>query len=99
MDLFDELGHGHLPGLLAGVGQVTELLRIQSQLSGHLDASIGKMEALSRLDPGLELFWYLLLRHASLIQRKRYNVAEEPVRRNGKSPKCEFRTLEKSPLL
>jgi RNA-directed DNA polymerase len=50
VQLLDELGQGRLPGLLLGVGQAAELLRIQPQLPGHLDVGIGKMEA-PRLNP------------------------------------------------
>jgi hypothetical protein len=47
------LGQGQLPGFLLRVGQAAELLRIQPQLSGHLDVGMGKVVALPRIDPSL----------------------------------------------
>ena len=51
VQLLDILGQGRLPGLFPGIGQAVELLRIQPQLSGHRDVSIGQMKAVARLDP------------------------------------------------
>ena len=61
VQLFDILGQRQLPGFLLRVGQAAELLRIQSQLSGHLDVDMGKMVALPCIDPSLVFFWYLFL--------------------------------------
>ena len=77
VQLFDELGQRQLPGLLPSVGQAAELLRVQPQLSGHLDMGTGKLAAPSRLDRWSVLLCYLLLRHRSSIQRKGAHVAED----------------------
>ena len=61
VQLFDILGQLQLPGLLLRVGQAAELLRIQSQLSGHLDVGMRKMKTLPRIDPSLVFFLYLFL--------------------------------------
>lgn len=79
IQLLDELRQRQLPGLLIGVGHAAELLRIQTQLPGHLDVSIGKMEAPARFHPPLELFRYLFL-HRSV------NIAEDSVSRNTNRP-------------
>ena len=42
VQLFDILGQGQFPGFLLRVGQAAKLLRIQPQLSGHLDVGMGK---------------------------------------------------------
>jgi hypothetical protein len=52
VQLLDKPGRWRLPGLLIGIDQTAELLRIQPQLPGHLDVGIGKVEAPACLDPG-----------------------------------------------
>ena len=37
VEVLDELGERHLPGLLTVIVQLAELLRVHSQLAGHLD--------------------------------------------------------------
>jgi hypothetical protein len=51
IQLLYELGQGRLPGLLLGIGQAAELLRVQPQIPGHLEVGMREMEALARLDP------------------------------------------------
>jgi hypothetical protein len=80
VQLLDIIRQEQFPGFLLGVGQTAELLWIQPQFPGHLDVSIGKLEALPRLDPGLVLFRHLL-RHGPTYAVKA-NVAECSVRRH-----------------
>ena len=61
VQLFDILGQRQLSGFLLRIGQATELLGIQPQLSGHLDVGMRKMVALPRVDPSLVFFRYLAL--------------------------------------
>ena len=61
VQLFDKLGQRQLPGFLLRVGKAAELLRIQAQLSGHLDVGMRKVVALPRIDPSLVFFRYLAL--------------------------------------
>jgi hypothetical protein len=70
VQFFDKLRQGHSPGLLVGVGQDAELLRIQSQFPGHLDVGVGKMKMLSLIDSSLVLLWDHFLYHGSIIHGK-----------------------------
>ena len=47
--LLDELGQGHLPGLLFRTCQAAELLWIQPRFPGHLDVGIGKKEIMNTI--------------------------------------------------
>jgi hypothetical protein len=58
VQFFDKLRQGHSPGLLVGVGQDAELLRLQSQFPGHLDVGVREMKMLSLIDSSLTFFRY-----------------------------------------
>ena len=53
--LFDELGKGHFPRFLMMVRLLTEFLRIQAQLSCHLNVGMGEVKSIACIDPDLVL--------------------------------------------
>jgi hypothetical protein len=50
----NELREGKLPGLLPMVGEHAKFLRIQPQLTRHLDVQIAQVKALVGVRPGVE---------------------------------------------
>ena len=59
-EVLDELRERRLPGLLIVIVLLAELLRVHSQLAGHLDVGVRQMMAPARIYPGLQLLVGLL---------------------------------------
>ena len=55
IELFDELRKRRFPRLLTMVRLLTEFLRIQAQLSCHLNMGMGEVKSIACIDPDLML--------------------------------------------
>src|SRR5215218_8321539 len=55
VEVLDEDGQGGLPGFLAMVVDLPELLRVHPQLTRHLHMGVREVTQLPGVDPGLEL--------------------------------------------
>src|SRR5262245_38354798 len=56
----NELRQGKFPGLLPMVGEAAAFLRVQPQLTRHLDMQIAQVKALLGFRPGVEASFRLL---------------------------------------
>ena len=61
IELFNKSGHWQFLGLLFGVGKAAKLLRVHTQLPGHLNVGMRKMVSLTGINPSLVFLRYLFL--------------------------------------
>jgi hypothetical protein len=57
VQLGDKIRQGWLPRILAMIGQLPELFRVQAKFKRHLDVGMREAEPLSRIDPRLQSVW------------------------------------------
>jgi len=79
VNAFYEVRQRSLPRLLLMVGELTKLLRIHTQFSGHLNLCIRKMEPFACINPYPIFFWCFLLRHT--YGTSSYRAANAPSER------------------
>lgn len=82
VEMLNELPERHLPGFLAVVVDLSELLWIHPQLASHLDMTVGQVVAPSRIDPSL----HLLIRFLLLVAHWLYFISHS-------AALCRFRSI------